>query len=98
MKEGAIDAMVKKENEIVDLTSKFEKSEKFYQQRNEKNLIEINDLKNKVQYMESDEYYNYIEQEILKEIEEDKKELVDQIENLQMQLGFKNIEDNLNNK
>ena len=87
LQEGAIEAILDKENQIFDLKSKLEKKEAIYQQKIEQYSKEIAELNNQVMYFESDEYFNYLEEEFVKHFENEKNEMIDEIENLKMQLN-----------
>ena len=81
-KESAVEKLVEKEKIILELRGKLTKSENFFQNQLEKCKNEINQLKEKVELYESDDYYNYLEEEIMKNYEDEKDEFLEEIEAL----------------
>ena len=86
MRKSAIESLVDKEKLIIDLKGKIDKSEKFYKGQLEKCQTEIDDLKEKVELYESDDYYLYLEEEIMANYEDEKNEMQEEIENLNQRI------------
>ena len=93
IKEETIEILFEKESMILNLKDNFKKSENLYLCQIEKLNFENKELREKCLIYESDDYFNYLEAEILKNYSEDKFELENEIIDLRKRLNENNIKE-----